>query len=226
MEDFMKKLQLWKEQVKNLQKRIDEQLSLDNWKFIQGIENGELPETDASKWDEKKNPVNWSMKSGTVYFRNLFTLPPDIEGIPTENSNINLTFLFPSGVELFIDGEKVYAHKYWADKIATPFPLMQKAKRGEKHLIVFKTPQGDGYGTFWAKLSIDSAEDLLFELNSIFYQLKFVCKLAEQNNHLKKYAQKALKVLNPRDIENRNWNKVLGDIKKAEEILEVFIRYA
>lgn len=224
----MEKLRLWEDEVKKLQIKIEEQLSLAKWKFIQGNEKEELPATDESGWEEKTAPVKWSTKSGTAYFKNLFTLPRDIEGIKTENGNVDLIFLFPSGVELFIDGKRVYGHRYWADKIAHPFRLMEKAQSGEKRLIVFKTPKGDGLGFFAAAINIDRIEDILFELNSILYQLKFAYKLSEgaQGKTFRKYAEKSLETLNPEEIEKRNWDKVLSDIKKAEEILEVFRKQA
>jgi len=222
----MRALKLWEEQVNNLRKKVDEHVYLTNWKFIQGIENGELPGIDDKKWAVRNSPITWSTKNGTAYLRKLLALPAKIEGISTENSNIDLTFLFLSGVELFIDGKKVYSHKFWSDNIATPFPLMQKAKKGEEHLVVFKTPQGDGFGTFWAKLYINSVENLLFELNSILFQIKFAFKLSEESKHLKRHAVAALNSLNPDDITQRNWDKVLSDIRKAEEILEPCRKYA
>ncbi len=220
----MDTLKLWEEEVKTLQGKIDGQMSLTRWRFKQGIEKGELPGIDDKNWEEKEGAVQWSMKDGVAYFRSLITLPEAIEEIPVENSNVELTFIFPSGVELFIDGEKVYGHRYWADKIATPFPFIQKAKKGEKHLVVFKTPGGDGLGFFWAKLSIDKIEDILFELNSILYQLRFASKISEEkkNGRLKKYVEDAADALNPEDIQNRQWDRVLNEIRKAEEILEVF----
>lgn len=222
----MDKLKLWEDATNSLQKKINEQMNLTNWKFAQNVENGELLETDDSRWEEKEYP-NWSKKDGPACFRKMFVIPGEIEGIPTENSNIDLTFLFPSGVELFIDGKRVYEHRYWADKIATPFPFIRQAKKGEKHLIVFKTPAGDGLGSFWVKLNIDRVEDILFELNSILYQVRFAFKLAEdKGNVFREYAARALTLLDPDAIEKRDWNRLLADIKRGEKELEPFRKYA
>ncbi len=224
----MEKLRLWEVATEKFKKRIHEQLFLTKWRFAQGIKNGELPGTDDSGWEERNGSLNWSTKDGIAYFRNRFILPGEIEGISTENSNVDLTFVFPSGVEVFIDGQKVYGHKYWADKIATPLPLMMHARKGEERLIVFKTPAGDGLGYFGAELNITSVEEILFELDSILYQIKFAGRLSEgaKGMHLRKYADRALAALDPADIEKRNWNKILSDIKNAEKELEAFRKYA
>ncbi len=225
----MNRLSLWEEAIKDLQNKIDEQLSFTKWKFGQGIDKGELPETNDASWSEKHVPVKWSRKDGTAYIRKLFSLPGNIEGIKTDNSNVELDFLLPSALELYIDGTKVYSHKYWADNRATPFPLMQKVKNGAKKLIVFKTPKGDGLGEFTVRLSIDTVEDIMFELNSVLYQIRFAGILSETVNeakHFKKHVEEALKKLHPEDVEARNWDKVLRDIKEAEEIIEVFRKHA
>ncbi len=224
----MDKLKLWEDATEKLKKRINGHLLLTKWKFAQGIERGELPGTDDSGWEEKDGSLNWSMKDGIAYFRNRFVLPCEIEGVPTQNSNVDLTFFFPSGVEVFIDGQKVYGHKYWADKIATPFPLMKHAAEGEERLIVFKTPAGDGLGSFWAELNISEIEEILFELDSILYQIKFACKLSEgaKNKHLRKYADRALATIDPEDIDRNDWRKTLADIKNAEKELEAFRKEA
>ena len=219
---LMDKLKVWEAQVKEIQEKVNKHLLLTEWKFVQGIENGELPETDDSGWAEKKVPLTWSMKSGTAYFRKKIILPSEIEGIPTEGSNVNLTFHFHSGVELFIDGERAYSHRYWAERTATPLLLMKKACRGERRLIVFKAPGGDGLGTFWAGIEIDRVEDILFELNAILYQVRFAFRLAGKNRRLKRAAENAVAVLQPEKIAQRRWKDALNDIREAEKQLEVF----
>ncbi|HOV21486.1 MAG TPA: glycoside hydrolase family 38 C-terminal domain-containing protein [bacterium] len=218
----MEKLQLWEDEVKKLQNNIEAQMSLTHWKFKQGIvKNGESLELDDTDWEDKTT-TTWSLKEGPAYFRTYLTVPKKIEGIDIENSDIDITFCFPSGVEMFIDGKKVYTHKFWADKIGTPIPLIQKAKAGDKMLIVFKTPAGDGLGYFWAKISISKIETTLFEINSILYQLKFALALAGEKKSLKKYVEKAINIINLDDITQRHWENVLCDIKEAEKILEIF----
>jgi len=219
----MERINLWEEAVKDVQKKIEEALSL-KWRFKQNIEGGERPEIDDSNW-EIRTDTQWSKKDGVAYFRTTFEVPESIEGIKIEGSDIALSFCFPSGVTAFIDGKEVYSYKFWADMIAHPYPLA-RAKQGEKHLIVFKAPAGDGLGFFWGKISVDCVEDLLFELNSITYQIRLAFALSEKSKKLRRYAEEALKILNPEDVEKRNWDKVLKDIKRAEEILEPFRGYA
>jgi len=220
----MERLTLWEGAVNDVQKRIEEALSL-KWRFIQGIEGGERPEIDDSNW-EIKTDTQWSKKDGVAYFRTVFEVPENIEGIKIEGSDIDLSFCFPSGVTAFIDGKEVYSYKFWADMTAHPYPLVKKARSGGRYLIVFKVPAGDGLGTFWGKISISYVEALLFELNSIIYQIRLAFALSEKAKKLRRYVEEALNILSPEDIKERNWDKVLEDIKKAEVILEPFRVYA
>ena len=54
---LMDKLKVWEAQVKEIQEKVNKHLLLTEWKFVQGIENGELPETDDSSWMDKKEPL-------------------------------------------------------------------------------------------------------------------------------------------------------------------------
>lgn len=211
--------------INDVKKKVEECLVL-KWKFRQGIEGGERQDIDDSGWEEKNSPCIWSMKNGVAYLRTIFTIPEKIEGVEIENSDIYIEFVSPSGVSMFINGKEVYSYKFWADMVAHPYPLVKKAVPGEKHLIVFKTPAGDGLGTFWGKISVSRIEDILFELNSILHQLKFASDISDKERKLKPYVEEALNIINQQDIINRNWDKVLQDIKKAETILEPFRKEA
>ena len=139
-------------------------MQLTEWKFSQNTSNGEKVDIEDTEWEIKKSPLYWSLKDGEAFFRKWIEIPEEIEGIEVKGSRIELSFIFPSGVTLFVNGEKVYSHKFWGDKVATLFLPKEKAIPGEKILIVFKTPSGDGFGTFWAELNI---ENILFQLNSL-----------------------------------------------------------
>ncbi len=220
----MEKLELWEKVVENVRTEIKKHLELDTWDFVQSLDKKDPSEIKDADWAEKKWPISWSPKEGTAYFRHLFTVPAEIEGIPVKGSSVDLFFTFPSGVELFINGKKTYSHKFWADRIATPYPLSEEAVVGDKYLILFKSPQGDGLGSFSATISIAKVEEMLFELNSILYQLKFAHLISKikKSGQLKQALTNAIGLLNPEEIEKRNWNRVLSDIRDAERILEVF----
>ena len=105
----------------------------------------------------KKSPLHWSLKDGEAFLENGLKFQKKLKelkwkerkGKERKGSRIELSFVFPSGVTLFVNGKKVYSHKFWGDKGATLFLPKEKAIPGEKILIVFKTPSGDGFGTFW-----------------------------------------------------------------------------
>jgi alpha-mannosidase len=224
----MEKLEKWEECVNNFQKKVNNFLVLNEWKFIQGIKEGEKIEIDDDKWEVKKQPISWSLNDGDAYFRKWIELPEEIEGIKIDGSKIYLRFVFPSGVKLYINGNEVYSHKFWADKVATPFLLKEKAKPKEKILIVFKTEKGDGLGVFWAFISIENIEDLLFELKSLLYQIKFAQFLNEElkNRKLKEKITKCIEILEPEIIEKREWNKFNEMRKNIEKLLLDFKPYA
>lgn len=221
----MEKLVKIEEAVKELQDKIAEKLAV-KWEFAQGIENGESPDIDDSGWEEKPFNSRWSPKDGTAYFRTYFTLPDTIEGINLKGSEVSIIFLVVVGTKLFIDGREVYSQRYWSDTRAYPITFIKNGVPGEKHLLVFKTSGGDGFGFFGGKIAINYIEDILFELNSILYQLKFAMELSKKSKNLKKYLDKALDTINFQDIGSRNWDNVLTDIKRAEEILEPFRKEA
>lgn len=222
----MEKLKLWEEKIKKFDEKIRKKLALEEWKFHQNVKNGEKINLNDKNWENRKPPLNWSLKEGVAFFRKWVEIPESIEGIKIEGSKVELTFVFPSGVEMFLNGKKVYSYKFWADKIATPVLLKEKAKPGEKILVVFKTPSGDGFGWFFANLKIDKVEEVLFQLNSILYQLKFAEYISEREKNLKDVFKKAVELLNIDNIEKRRWNQVKENIKEVEKVLEPFRKYA
>ncbi len=222
----MDKLKLWEEQVNNLRKILDRKLSFVNCRIASGIDNGELQQVDDSLWSEMNNASTWTAQKAPVYLRKKIFLPAEIEGIKIENSSVDLNFVFPSGVELFINGESVYSHKYWADIRATPFPLLKKLKTPEEKLIVFKVAQLDGMRFFSACVTVSNIENIFFQLNSILYQVRFAFKIAEKKKSLRRYAEEALEILNPDKIAYRRWDEAIKDIEKIENILEAFRKHA
>ncbi|MGC8976370.1 MAG: alpha-mannosidase [Candidatus Ratteibacteria bacterium] len=218
----------WEENIKNLEKKINKYLYLDEWKFKQNCEKGEKIEIDDSFWDKKTQPINWLLKDGDAYLRKWIEIPEEIEGIKIKGSKIYLKFVFPSGVTLFLNGKEVYSHKFWADKIATPFLLTEKAKPNEKFLIVFKTEKGDGLGCFWAYLSIKNLDDLVFQLKSVLFQLKFAQIIIEETKNKKftEIVKKCNEKLDAELIVKKDWEKIKNIIKDIENILEDFKPYA
>jgi len=224
----MEMLSKWEESLKNFEQKISKYLHLNEWKFKQNCSDGEKIEIDDNTWDEKKQPINWALKDGDTYLRKWIEIPEEIEGIEIKGSKVYLKFVFPSGVTLFINGKEVYSHRFWADKIATPFLLTEEVKPNEKFLIVFKTEKGDGLGVFWAFLSIKNIDNLLFELKSLLYQIKFAQFLNEEikSKKLKEKLEECIKILNPEIIEKRDWNKFEEIKTNIENLLMDFKPYA
>ncbi|HOK57083.1 MAG TPA: glycoside hydrolase family 38 C-terminal domain-containing protein [bacterium] len=221
-------LEKWEESVKNLEQRINKYLHLNEWKFKQNCSEGAKVEIDDSNWEKKTQPIHWALKDGDTYLRKWIEIPEEIEGIKIEGSKIYLKFVFPSGVTLFINGKEVYSHKFWADKIATPFLLTENAKPNEKFLIVFKTDKGDGLGGFWAYLSIKNLNDIVFQLKSILYQLKFAQIILKETKKkkLSEIIKKCYEKLDSDLIIKKDWEKIKNVIKDIENLLESFKPYA
>ncbi|MCM8833310.1 MAG: glycosyl hydrolase-related protein, partial [Candidatus Omnitrophica bacterium] len=140
-----------------------------------------------------------------------------------------IKFVFPSGVTFYLNGKNVYKHKFWADKVATPFLLTNSVKPNQKFLLVFKTDKGDGLGSFWCYLSIKKIEDLFFQLKSVLYQIKFAQTILIKEIKNKKYSkilQKCIEKLEPELIFNKDWGKITSLIEEIEIILQEFKPYA
>ncbi|MCX8082298.1 MAG: glycosyl hydrolase-related protein [bacterium] len=212
--------------IKDVQKKIEEQITV-KWKFIQGIENGENPDIDDSGWEEKTSNARWQPNDGPAYFRTYFTVPDIIEGVKIEGSEISIIFLILSNTKLFINGKEIYSQKYWADTRGGPvITFVKNAIPGERYFLVFKTSTADGFRYFSAQIVINRVEEVLFELNSLLFQLKFAMELSKKSKNLQKNLDKALSFINVQDIKDRNWDNILNDIKKAEEALEPFRKEA
>ncbi|MFN4226924.1 MAG: alpha-mannosidase [Candidatus Ratteibacteria bacterium] len=218
----------WENTLKDLEGKINKYLYLDEWKFKQNISDGEKIELDDNDWEVRKQPINWALKDGDAYLRKWIEFPEEIEGIRITGSKIYLKFVFPSGVSFYLNGKNLYSHKFWADKIATPILLTEKVKPNEKFLLVFKTNKGDGLGVFWSYLSIKNIDDLIFQLKSILYQIKFAQIIVKEtkNKKLLQILNKSIEKLDADLILKRDWGKISSLIKEIENLLENFRPYA
>ncbi|MCS7180705.1 MAG: hypothetical protein NZ891_05075, partial [bacterium] len=226
----MEEIMRWEEEVKNLEQMINRYLYLDEWKFKQELNfiGGERVDIDDKGWEIRKQPINWALKDGDTYLRKWVEVPKEIEGIKIEGSKILLKFVFPSGVTLYLNGKEVYSHQFWADKIATPFIITESAKPMDKFLIVFKTKKGDGLGVFWASISIENVDELIFQLKSVLYQLKFTNLIVNElkNKKLFEIIKECIQILDVKFLENRDWIKIGEVIENVEKKLEIFRPYA
>ncbi|MCM8784888.1 MAG: hypothetical protein NC899_01370, partial [Candidatus Omnitrophica bacterium] len=218
----------WTEFLNDLEQKINKYLYLDEWKFRQNISDGEKVELDDSVWEIKKQPINWALKDGDAYLRKWIEIPEEIEGIEITGSKIYLKFVFPSGVSFYLNGKNLYSHRFWADKIATPILLTENVKPNEKFLLVFKTAKGDGLGVFWSYLSIKNIDDLIFQLKSVLYQLKFAQIIVKETKEQKllNILKKSIEKLDPELILKRDWTKIKNFINEIENLLEPFRPYA
>ncbi len=222
-----------KEKLKHIEQAIDDiissiekKLQLREWKF-QIDRNDENPQYNESAWKTVSDPT-WATSEGTAFLRYTLEIPDAIEGIKIAGSDICITFIFPSGITIFVDEKQIYSQKFWADMRPHPLTIVKNAIPGSTHSILFKIPKGDGHGGIYAVLNIESVEDALFEILSIKYQLAFATVIAEKNRNknLQKIIDAAVSQLSISDIEHRNWGKILFQIKQAEKTLEPFRKYA
>ena len=222
-----KVFEAWEKEVNNLTGALGKFCGLNEFKFKQNVAGAEDPGFNDADWEVKKD-LTWSLKDGIAYFRKKLHLPEKVEGINLTGSPIELNFVFPSGVEVFWDGKSLYQHKFWADKIATPLLLPDKVEPGREHLLVFKTPSGDGLGGFGAYFSFPMVEEALFEISTASAQIKFARNILEREKKapLKKIFQKVLSLIDPEIIKRRNWKEIFASIKEIEKELEPFRAFA
>lgn len=219
------KKQILENQINQILTKVAEKLYLDNCEFQ--LCKDENQEPDEANWKTVVYPV-WATSDGTAYIRYKLEIPKSIEGIDIEGCDIDLCFVFPSGMTLFIDNKEIYSQKFWVDMRPQPLKIFKNVKPGSVHTILFKVPKGDGHGGIHAFFNIEKIQDTLFELKSINYQFELALAIAEKmkSENLQKTIELAMAQINISDLKERNWEKVLSQIKKAEEILEPFRRYA
>ncbi|MCX7705861.1 MAG: hypothetical protein N2115_06345 [bacterium] len=213
--------------IEQLNEIINQILWLRTWEFQQVPAEGEDAIFDEKSWKTVKDP-SWATGEGTAFLRYRFVVPAEIEGMDIAGCDVKIEFIFPSGVELFVDDVLIYSQKYWADARTEPITIVKNAVPGSVHTLLFKIPKGDGHGGMYAVLHIEQAENILFELSAIRYQMLFAMEIAKEKKSslLEKAVQSAISIINASDIIKRNWKKVLEQIKIAEEILEPFRKYA
>ncbi|MFH2068408.1 MAG: glycoside hydrolase family 38 C-terminal domain-containing protein [Candidatus Omnitrophota bacterium] len=219
----MEKITTWESEIKKLENSLKNFCGLGDFKFKQNVTGAEDPAFDDRDWEIKKEP-RWSLKNGPAYFRKVLRFPKTVEGIPLSGSMAELSFVFPSGVEIFWDGKSLYQNKFWADMIAAELPLPDKITPGKTHVLVFKTPGGDGLGVFGGYFSLPSVEKALFELTTALYQIRFAEKLLKKSPglSLEKSFQRAVSLIALDVIQKRRWPEIFANLKEIENVLEPF----
>ena len=221
---------MYKQILSEIEKNIDEAIAsvkktlwLRTWEFQQNKNEN----YDESQWEKVKDP-SWAPAEGNAFLRHSFIVPQEIEKIPVAGSDIGIEFIFPSGIELFIDGTMIYKQKYWADARTEPMIIIKNAQPGATHTLLFKVPEGDGHSGIYAILRIEKVEDALFELSAIRYQIAYAVAIAKEKKSrvLEQTIHSAISAINPSDIAGRNWKSVFEQIRKAETILEPFRKHA
>lgn len=222
-----KKLFELEKAVEQFRHAINQKLCIRTWEFQQVDAEGESTEYDEAKWKIVQDP-SWATAEGTAFLRHKLVIPSEIEGISIAGSDIKIEFIFPSGLELFIDGELIHKQKYWADARVEPMTVVKNAQTGSTHTLLFKVPKGEGHGGMYAILHIKNVEDILFELSALRYQIEFAIAIARErkNSKLEKVLESAIATINVSDITERRWENVLEQIRKIESILEPFRKYA
>ena len=223
----MNKISEIEKAIDNVFSAIHNQLWIREWEFQIVNEEYDKAHYDEKCWKKVKDP-SWSTGEGTAFLRHKLIVPSEIEGIPVSGSDIKITFVFPSGMIFFLDGKQIYEQKFWADMRVEPMTIIDNAACGETHTLMVVVPKGDGHGGIFAELNLEPVENILFELFSIRYQLLYAMEIAKKvrNKKFKKIIDSALSVIEVSDINERRWDKVLEQIKAAENLLEPFRQYA
>ncbi len=217
-------IQELEKEIKKIEDGINDFCQLKEFRFkqnIAGAESPESPEFDDRDWEVKRNTV-WSPKEGPACFRKEIKIPQKLEGISLSGNPLELHFLFPSGVEVFWNGKSLYHHKFWADMVATSLVLTEELVPNQSHFLTFKTPPGDGLGTFGAWFSIPKVEKYLLEIQTLAAQFRFAQTILKKNKDCSLLAtlKKAGSLLKIEWLKKRAWPEILNNVKEIEEVLE------
>jgi len=221
----MEKIKQIAGEIENIIEAVRAKLTIRTGKFKQNaVGNVESPEFDDSSWEEKTD-FAWAPKDGPAYVRYWIQIPDRVEGIKVEGEPVDILFLFPSGVTVFLDGKKIHEEPFWTDMRPHPLRLLEQLKPEEKHLVVLRTPDGDGASCWlWCGLVIGKVEDALFEIQALLYQLRYAQDIIRRQGRrdLIPILKKAVNEVRYEDIKNRRWDALLEQIHRAELALEPF----
>ncbi len=218
------KLENWLKQAEEILGSLEEAQRLGGWRFIQAeLEGAEEIGFDDSSWEKAKENTTWSPAAGTFWLRKELIFRSRIEGIFLQESKVDLVVMAPSGIEIFLDGERLAKYDYWADTRANSLTIVEKTDSFHKYVLILRFPKGDGFGLCQAKLRIQALDEMAFELSTVTQEINFVKEvLLKKGANLEEDFLKVVEALDVEALKKRDWPKILSSLKKAEKALTSF----
>jgi alpha-mannosidase len=216
--------QPWRSGADALIRALRDGLALTAWRFSHNLRGAERVDLDDRTWERRTAPLSWSCAEGPRVLRAVYVVPERLEGVPLAGSRIHLHFLHLSWAQLFVDGRKVYEHRFWADTRLAEFPIVENAVPGNRHVLVFKSLGTEGSGSFHANLRIEPVNDALFEIQAVRCQLDLARCLAdwERSALLRRALADACACLDPAALAARDWPAIRRQLAAVESALEPF----
>ncbi|MDU7029185.1 MAG: glycoside hydrolase family 38 C-terminal domain-containing protein [Clostridiales bacterium] len=241
----MNNIDKWIDEVKELTSKISEAGQIGICTFAQGnVEDCEMVNFDDSAWEKvmgKSVPINgintgsggsvqgeagietrdWNMSYGEAALRKQITYPSTVEGICTDNAKISITMTILAPVQVFLDGVKIADFKYWGDTRHCELCINENHKKGQKYLLVLKTPETGGDAYLGIYINCDILEKQMLELMTAVEQLLFTQKLALlHGSEINKYLDILERKLDTDTVRNRNWVEIRKQLELIDEVLK------
>lgn len=128
------------------------------------------------RWEDASRP--FEMPVGNDYwYRCRYTVPKKVQGIDVAGSKIILRSNVLTPIELYIDGKKVFAERFWADFRVPEVVVTERAKPGESYdLVIHYSPvpvfEHEKVHTF-AWVEIEAVEEVAFHLMSFPHEMAY-----------------------------------------------------
>ncbi|MDR1797641.1 MAG: hypothetical protein LBR44_09435 [Clostridiales Family XIII bacterium] len=240
----MDKIRQWIESAEEIIAKLSAAGQPGVCKFAQGdVEGCEAPDFDDAAWKPvmgKGAPINginvnsgdvgpseetldlcdWSMAQGPAAMRKVFSLPGEIEGIPTEGTKVYLTMTMLAPVEVYVDGGLAAAYRYWGDSRHCEITVTGSYRRGATHVLVFKTPENDGDAHLGVYINNEELERRMLDLSAATAQLRFLGRLkALAPGRVAGVAERLDASLHPSGLLGRDWGLIDSDLRLIDEAL-------
>lgn len=218
----MVELTKWEKAAEGLIQAIRAAVDLREWRVGKTLRHAERPGFDDRHWPLHKGSLTWCAAEGPRALRKRLVIPAIIEGIPARGSRVGMTFLNTAATEIYLDGRRIYAHRFWADQRATSVPLIARADPRVTHVLTLKCPSG--MAGFAASLSIPAVDEGLFELNCMREQLRLARYLVKSHPsaRLREALLAAGRILSVKNLAARDWPGIRAEIRSAEAALAPF----
>lgn len=172
---------------------------------------------DDSNWQTVDTGFSWNVPNSHCWLRKVITVPSDIAGFPLADKPLYLKVGIDDDGEIYVDGKFVQSF-HWDQGSAK---LRDKAKPGEKILVVIRGINGPGQGRLMFAYLQSEEQKLLDDLLTALQRTQDAKRLDKAN--ASKYDDlfnSALEAIDEKALEERNIVLFNKSLSKARQILE------